>query len=194
MPLPSATHPDWDRLFETATAQEGLFTTRQAMDAGYSPQLLVHYVKSGRVVRVRRGIYRLVHFPPGEHEEIVTAWLWSGRTGVVSHQTALMLHGLSDALPAKVHLTVPASWRQRRLRVPAGVVLHFDDVPDADRTWFDAVRTTTVRRTLADCAHGGLAPDLLRQAALGALERGLVARRDLRAVETALAPFGGLAR
>lgn len=57
----------------------------------------MHYVHIGRVVRVRRGIYRLVHFPAGEHEELVAAWLWSEPAGVVSHQTALALHGLSDA-------------------------------------------------------------------------------------------------
>src|SRR5690349_14504727 len=91
--------PNWNHLFETAAAQEGLFTTQQAAEAGYSPQLLVHHVHRGRIVRVHRGIYRLVHFPAGEHEELVAAWLWSERMGVVSHQTALALHGLSDALP-----------------------------------------------------------------------------------------------
>jgi hypothetical protein len=84
------TRPDWNRLFETAAAQEGLFTTKQAAEAGYSPQLLVHYVLTGKAHRVRRGTYRLVHFPAGEHEELVAAWLWSERAGVVSHQTALV--------------------------------------------------------------------------------------------------------
>lgn len=32
--------PDWNVLYETAAPQEGLFTTRQAAEAGYSPQLL----------------------------------------------------------------------------------------------------------------------------------------------------------
>ena len=71
----SASRPDWNRLFETAVAQEGLFTTKQAAEAGYSPQLLVHYVHTRKAVRVRRGVYRLVHFPAGEHEELVTIWL-----------------------------------------------------------------------------------------------------------------------
>src|SRR6187431_1886442 len=97
--LPSA-KPDWDRLYETASAQDGHFSTQQAAQAGYSSQLLLKHIRSGRVARVRRGIYRLVHFPAGEHEELVIAWLWSERAGVVSHQSALALHGLSDALPA----------------------------------------------------------------------------------------------
>ena len=185
--------PDWDRLFETAGAQDGYFTTRQAAAAGYSSQLLLKHIRAGRVARTRRGIYRLVHFPAGEHEELVGAWLWSERAGVVSHQTALALHGLSDALPTHVHLTLPADWRRRRFRVPADVVLHHADVPPEDRAWFGAVPTTNPRRSLNDCAREGLSPELLRQAAQQALRRGLVTRAELAAVEDALKPFGGLA-
>lgn len=187
-----ASRPDWNRLFETAAAQEGLFTTRQAAEAGYSPQLLVHYVRTGKAIHVRRGIYRLVHFPAGEHEELVAAWLWSDLAGVVSHQTALALHGLSDALPAHVHLTLPAAWRRRRFRVPADVVLHHADVQSEDRAWFGAVPTTNPRRSLNDCARDGLSPELLRQAAQQALRRGLVTKPELGDVEVALEPFGGL--
>src|SRR5262245_47209826 len=122
-------HPDWDRLFEVASSQEGLFTTEQALGAGYSPQLLVHHVRAGRIRRLRRGIYRVVHYPVGEHEELVELWLWTQQQGVLSHQTALALHNLSDVLPSRVHLTVPTAWRGRRLRVPRGVVLHHANVP-----------------------------------------------------------------
>jgi predicted transcriptional regulator of viral defense system len=185
-------HPDWNRLFETAAAQEGLFTTQQAAEAGYSPQLLVHCVHVGRAVRLRRGIYRLVHYPAGEHDELVVAWLWSEQAGTVSHQSALNLHGLSDALPAQVHLTLPAGWRTRRLRVPDDVVLHHADVLPADRAWFGSVPITHPRRTLNDCARDGLSPELLAQATEQALRRGLVTRMELPDVEAALRPFGGL--
>ena len=188
-----ANEPDWDRLFETAGAQDGYFTTRQAADAGYSSQLLLKHIRAGRITRTRRGIYRLVHFPAGEHEELVVAWLWSECTGVISHETALGLQGLSDVLPARVHLTLPSAWSRRRFRVPSDLVLHHADVVTEDRSWFGAVPTTNPRRTLNDCAREGLSPDLLRQAAQQALRRGLVTRAELADVEIALAPFGGLA-
>lgn len=188
-----AAKPDWSALFEMASAQAGYFTTRQAARAGYSSQLLLKHVRAGRVARACRGIYRLVHFPAIEHEELVTAWLWSEQAGVVSHQTALALHGLSDVLPSQVHLTLPAAWRQRRFRVPADVVLHHADVPAEDRSWFGAVPTTNARRSLNDCAKSGVSPDLLQQAAQQALRRGLVTRAELVEVAAALAPFGGLA-
>jgi predicted transcriptional regulator of viral defense system len=186
------TQPAWQALYDVAASQEGLFTTRQAAAAGYSDPLLAHHQKAGRITRIRRGIYRLVHFPAGEHEELVAAWLWTDSTAVISHQSALSLHGLSDSLPAQIHLTLPMIWRQRRLRVPKGLVLHFADVDAKERSWIGPVPATSVRRTLDDCAHSRLTPDLLRQAARQALTRGLVTKSDLKAVVKALKPYGGI--
>jgi len=179
-------------LYDVAAAQEGLFTTRQAAAAGYSAPLLAHHQKAGRIVRIRRGIYRLVHFPPGDHEDLVAAWLWTDAQGVMSHQTALSLHGLSDLLPARVHLTLPLAWQHRRLRVPEGLILHHASVLLDERTWVNAVPITSVRRTLTDCAVDGLAPDVLRQAARQAVRRGLVTKPDLTEVDKALKQFGGV--
>ena len=176
----------------TAAAQEGFFTTQQATDAGYSAQLLAHHLKGGSVVRVRRGIYRIKHYVPAEHEELVIAWLWSEQQGVLSHETALALHNLSDVLPHRVHLTLPSAWRKRRFRVPENVVLHHADVPPNDRAWVGPVPITGPARTLNDCAVAGTSLDLLRQAAQQALRRGIVTRAQLGAVEQALVPFGGL--
>lgn len=185
----NARAPDWDRLFEIAAAQDGHFTTRQAAAAGYSTSLLVHHVRTGRFVRVRHGIYRLKHFPAGDQEPLTEAWLWSDMQGVFSHRTVLSLHSLSDILPAKVHMTLPADWRKRRLKVPADVVLHFADVPPQDRDWYGPVPVTKVARTLNDCARDHLSPELLAQAYEQALERGLARRTELAAVEAALAPY-----
>ncbi len=184
--------PTWNQLYEIAAGQEGMFTTQQARAAGYSAQLLIHHVQNGRLVRVCRGIYRLVHFPAGEHEDLVAAWLWSEQAGVASHETALLLHGLSDLLPARIHLTLPEAWRHRRFRVPRGVVLHHADISPQDRQWNGAIPITSVRRTLEDCACEGLSPELLRQGAVQAIKRGLVTRPELQGVEAALKPFGGL--
>jgi putative AbiEi antitoxin of type IV toxin-antitoxin system len=156
-----------------AQSQSGYFTTGQAATAGYSPQLLGKYIGNGRVVRVRRGIYRLVHFPASEHEDLVVAWLWAEQAGVFSHETALALHDLSDVLPAKLHMTLPMGWQHRRLGVPAGLVLHYADLSEFDRTGFSAVPITSVQRTLRDCLPANVSPELVRQAVLQARRRGL---------------------
>jgi predicted transcriptional regulator of viral defense system len=155
--------PDWNRLYALAAGQEGLFTTQQASEAGYSSQLLVHYVRIGRVTRVRRGVYRLVHFPAGENEDLVSVWLWSEQQGVLSHQTALALHNLSDVLPSRIHLTLPAPWRHRRLRSPPGVVLHYAGITGVERSWYGAVPVTSPTRTLMDCDRCSFSTDSLRE-------------------------------
>jgi predicted transcriptional regulator of viral defense system len=179
--------PNWDNLFAVAQSQLGYFTTQQAMAAGYSPQLLHKYLENGKVSRVRRRIYRLVHFPASEHEDLVMLWLWAEQLGVFSHETALALHDLSDVLPSKTHMTVPATWRRRRLRVPDGLVLHFADLGDIDRTSFSAVPVTTPRRTLRDCIGAHISPDLVRQGVLQARQRGLISQREEAELSSVLA-------
>ena len=191
--LEPATKPDWDRLDAVAVSQEGYFTTAQAAEAGYSSQLLAEQIPARRIERSWLvGIYRLVDFPAGDHEDLVVDWLWSERAGVFSHQTALARHELSDVLPVRTYMTLPAEWRDRGLQVPREIVVHHDDVPLADRVWFGPVPITSPRRTLEDCARGQLSPDLLRHAARQALRRGLVVLEQLPEVKKALAPFGGI--
>ena len=182
MPRGPATSPDWDRLFEAAVGQDGHFTTKQAADAGYYPQLLLKYLKNGRITRVRRGVYRIVHFPAGEHEDLATLWLWSEKKGVFSHETALMLHDLSDALPRRVHLTLPASWSKRRLRVPNGVLLHHEDVRRTECVDVGPVPVTSVRRTLIDCVGAHVSPELIEAALQQARARGLIDKDDVKAI------------
>ena len=182
--------PNWARLYQIAAAQQGHFTTAQAAEAGYYPALLAKYLHSGRIVRVRHGIYRIVHFPAGDREELVVVWLWTGRVGVFSHETALGLHGLSDVLPARIHVSVPVSWASRRLRVPEGVDLHYDDVAPSEATWVGAVRVTAVARTLTDCARAALPPELVGQGLEEASERGLVDRDSVPEVIEYLGRFG----
>ena len=113
-------------------------------------------------------------------------WLWAEQVGVFSHETALALHDLSDALPSRVHMTVPTIWRRRRLRVPDGLVLHYADLGDVDRTNFSAVPTTTSRRTLGDCIEANVSPDLMRLAVLQARRRGLISQTDEAQLNAAL--------
>lgn len=165
--------PEWDRLYEIASAQDGYFSTRQAVDAGYSRPLLYHHVQAGRILRVRRGVYRLAHFPPGEHENLVAIWLWSDRQGVFGYETALALHNLSDALPSKVHLVLPITWKTRRFRFPGGVMAHYGSIPQDERTWVGAISVTSPARTVNDCAAGHVPLELVDQAIRQGIARGL---------------------
>lgn len=172
--------PDWDRLYEQASSQAGYFTAQDASEAGFSLPLLQHHLGAGRVERAQRGVFRIVNFPATAEEGLVPTWLWSKREGIFSHETALALHQLSDALPKKVHITVPSAWRKRRLQVGRNVVLSYGDLDDDEREWRGPIPVTTPIRTIVDCSLNAVPKDLVEQAVREGVRRRLFTRQAVK--------------
>lgn len=176
---PSGGRPSPERLFDVASQQAGYFTTDQARECGYSWALLSYHVKKGRFFRVRRGLYRLRQFPSSPRQEIIAAWLAVGSVeAVVSHESALDIHGLSDVVPSAIHLTLPRS--RRYLRVPPGVTIHTTTrrLESVDVLIREGMRVTSPVRSILDSAEAGTAPEQIVLAVKQALQRGLVSRRE----------------
>src|ERR1044072_7297252 len=115
--------PDAVALNQDSYGQDASFTARQAREAGFSPQLLAHHVRSGRYEHIRRGLYRLRGYPGSSQEEVREKWLSVGaERAVVSHESALDLHDLSDVIPNSVHLLVDRE--ARGVRRHQGGTLH----------------------------------------------------------------------
>ena len=81
--------------------------------------MLVRLGQRGRLVRGSRGVYRLAHLPADRIPQYCEAVLWAQASQgpervALSHETALLLYGISDVNPARVKLTVPMSARLRR--------------------------------------------------------------------------------
>lgn len=66
-----------EKLFEIAESQQGYFTYKQALAAGYYRKVANFYAKTGEWLRVMRGIYRLVKFPTADRPDLVMWSLWS---------------------------------------------------------------------------------------------------------------------
>lgn len=175
----SRSRPDLDHLFGIAVGQAGYFTAAQAKEAGYSLQLLQHHLTRGSLERAGRGIFRFVRFPASPEEGLVVPWLWSERRGVISHESALQLHDLADAMPARVHLTLPTTDARRRVRVPPGVALAYADVPPSEIVQRGPVPVTSALRTVRDCVEALVTPEWIRSAIDRGLRRGLFTRADL---------------
>ena len=173
-----------ERLFEVADGQAGYFTARQAREAGYDYRLQHYHRERGHWIPVGHGLFRLARYPEGENEDLVRLILWSrNREGepqaVVSHETALRLHGLSDLMPEKVHLSVPKGFRKPP---PKGVVLHKADLSNGDVEMLgDGFGVTTPLRTVLDVARSReISPEHLGSAVRETVARGLVRRKRLR--------------
>jgi hypothetical protein len=134
------------------------------------------HIKQGNWIRVDRGIYRLKRFPATAHEDLIQWWLWSQKKGVISHETAAALYDLGDLLPAKVHMTVPVSFRKKP---PKGLVLHKANISTAEINGRDGVPATKPLRTILDLARAHLDDERLSAVTRDALQRGLVRRKEL---------------
>lgn len=166
-------------LYRLAEGHAGYFTAAQAVAAGVSRRALSGRASRGDVERVRYGIYRLRDFPAHRFEDVAAVCLWAGSDSAASHETALAVHGVSDAMPASIHVTVPRPFRGRQ----RGVVVHRAPLPDADREMRDGVPVTTIARTLADVATSS-DPAVVRQAVEQAIDRDVLSRRRLRKLVT----------
>lgn len=176
-----ATRPDRLRLFEIASEQGGYFTAEQARASGYSFALLSHHVRSGRFIRIRRGLYRLREYPSSPREDVLAAWLALGKeVAVVSHESALDLLDLSDVIPEAAHLTVPRS--RRHLPALPGVKIHTTvrSLRPSDLAYRDGMVVTSATRSILDAAETGTAPDQVELAVVQAIERGLTTPDQLR--------------
>jgi len=176
------------RLYELAETQAGFFTTKQAKAAGYAENTHPYHVQAGNWIREHRGIYRLANFPQNDRPDLMLWRLWSKNRegvsqGVYSHETVLSLHDLTDLMPAKLHMTVPKSFR-RNSRIPKQLVLHYEDVPDQDTEVVHGVRVTRPLRTIIDLVYAGTVPiSILRSALREGLHRGVVRRNEVSAAQ-----------
>jgi predicted transcriptional regulator of viral defense system len=174
---------DHDGLYRLAESQAGYFTASQAIAAGMDRSTLTHHARrGGRYERVRRGLYRLRHFPSSSHEHVVAAWLGvQGAGGVVSHESALELYDLSDVIPTAVHISLPREKRGQRPR--AGVRFHTLERapgPSEVRT-VRGVTATSPERSIVDSLEAGTQPEQIEMATRQALGRGLTTPARLRA-------------
>ena len=168
-----------------AHEQGGYFTAKQAKISGYDYPHLEYHVSTGAFERVAHGLYRLSDIPVAENEDLIQLSLWSRNRAdepqaVVSHESALVLHDLTELLPDAIHLTVPTGFRKVP---PEGCVIHKGVLLPADMEERTGFRVTTPLRTLLDASAGTTSEEQLEKAVMEALGLGLVRRK--RIVEAA---------
>ena len=163
-------------LHDLAADQHGYFTVAQAREWGVTRMALVMMARRGTVERVSHGVYRLAQFPLSPLGQYMEATLWPGGVqGVISHESALSMYDVSDVSPAKIHVTVPRSFRTHRA-VPAHLVLHRADLDELDTDLLEGIPVTTLERAVRDCASAHLGAGLLREAIADGRRLGLLTR------------------
>lgn len=174
------------KLFEIASQQQGYFTAKQAIRSGFSYRMHTHYKQSGEWLEMGRGIFRLAQFPNSPNEDFVKWALWSRDRedrpqAVISHESALSIHELSDVMPSKIHFTVPHGFRKRASK---GCVIHKGKVSNGEKEQREGFFVTNPLRTIIDCAESSCSIDHLGQAIQEACDKGILQIVDIAGAET----------
>lgn len=128
--------------------RDQLISTAQAHELGLSKRQLDGLVERGELERVHRGVYRNRSVSIDQRQRLVAGLLACGPDAVVSHRSALWLHGAPNVSGALVELTK----RSTSLPLRNGLVLHRSStLTPADVTRVDRLSATTKERTLIDC-------------------------------------------
>ncbi len=130
----------------------GIITTLQVLQLGYSKTMLTKYVKAGLLTRSNHGIYTL---PDAVNDDMVTLMMRSSKI-IFSHGTALFLNGLSNRTPFQHEVTIPSN-----ASLPASIKdecicyyikpsLHTLGMIEKDTTFGNTVRCYNIERTICD--------------------------------------------
>lgn len=168
------------------------FRPSQLEEAGMTPDQLPALLRSGKIERVARGLYRIAEAEVTESYSLALACARVPNS-IVCLLSALRVHGIGTQAPAEVWLAIPHKARmprlpELRLRIvrfsgPAwtfGVKrIHFEGVPS---------RITSPARTIVDCFRFErlVGPEIGVEALRDALRQRKVSVADLSRVEEVL--------
>jgi hypothetical protein len=144
-----------ERIARLADLGEGPWPTRALHAAGWSEDQVRHAVRSGRLVRVRKGMVDLPGSPGTAGNglrSMLAAALETYPHAVGSHETAARLQKvwLPDLPSPVLHLTAP----ERPDRVPAGIRVHGSRLGSRWISEVDGLAVTSIPRTAVDVARG----------------------------------------
>jgi very-short-patch-repair endonuclease len=129
-----------------ASRQYGVVTRPHLLDAGVTAHEIRGRVRSGLLLRVHRGVYRVGHRAPSVEATYLAAVLACGEDARLSGRAAAHLLGLLKGQPPRPEVTSPLKRRVKGATVRRGRI----EAPD--RATCRGIPITAVPRTLTDLA------------------------------------------
>jgi predicted transcriptional regulator of viral defense system len=147
---------DWGWRDRIQAAGLGAFFRPSQLEAGgMTRDQLPALIRSGKVERIGRGLYRLADAEPTENYSLAMACARVPNS-VICLLSALRVHGIGTQAPAEVWLAIPHKARRPRLRELRLRIVRFSGPAwtfGVQETQFEGVgaRITSPARTVADC-------------------------------------------
>ncbi|MFI4990693.1 MAG: type IV toxin-antitoxin system AbiEi family antitoxin domain-containing protein [Solirubrobacterales bacterium] len=162
-------------LLDHAQRQYGYLTPEDARELDVDPTQLRLMAARQTLEHLGHGLYRMPMVPATKLDAYMEAVLWTGRRGVLSHETALDLYELCDVNPSAIHLTVPSGFRTRKV-VPEIYRLHRLDLDPVEVGWHEGIPIVTPERAILGGIEQALGWQLIDQAIETARARGLITK------------------
>lgn len=167
-------------LIELAMRQGGYFTAKQALKFGYSYRAQNYYVEAKQWLKEDRALYRFNFLPFSKEDELIKACFWSRDKkdipqAVISHESALSVHGIGEIISDKVNLTVPKSFRKK---APRKYLIHKADLINKEVEKRDSFKVTNVVKTIIDMTEN-IDPEQLKKTVEDAYKKGLISQHEI---------------
>ncbi len=137
-------------------SSDGLVRVYDIEANGGCRQSVAKYVKEESLVRVGRGLYQITS---QWDDELYTLCQRYSR-GVVSHDTALYIHGFTDRTPATYIMTFPQGYNSPSLKSENVVIKRVNKenynlgISDGKTVYGNPVKVYNLERTLCDIVRG----------------------------------------
>ncbi len=134
-----------------AGSQHGVISRSQPHQAGMTDRMIASRVHRGRWRRLSRGVYVVVGVPGSWHQDLWAGYLTVGGEAVVTHETALVLHGLDQRHVPRYPLTFTVA-HGAHPRAPGSVVHQIGDLRPHHVSTVDGLPTSNPARAIVDLA------------------------------------------
>ncbi len=137
-------------------SSNGLIRVSDIESSGGDRHALKKYVEDNSIVRVGRGLYQIAD--QWEDELYILSLKYS--RGIISHETALYIHGFTDRTPSRYTLTFPRGYnapslKNENVQIKRVKKENYDlGIIDGKSFYGNPVRLYNIERTLCDIVRG----------------------------------------
>lgn len=101
-----------DKVIELLKENNGILTSGEAKEAGVAYKTLQRMSRVGEIEKLKQGLY----MDTNQMEDDYFLSQFRCKKGILSHETALYFHDLTDRTPLKIMMTIPSGYNTRLLK------------------------------------------------------------------------------
>ncbi|MBO3100618.1 type IV toxin-antitoxin system AbiEi family antitoxin domain-containing protein [Cellulomonas fengjieae] len=177
-----------ERVYEHAIDAHGYVTTKDAAEIGVPAVELRKLASRGFLDRVGHGVYRVGMIPRSDRDEFAEAVELVGEDAYLRADTVLALLNLAPVNTRAIRVGTP---HRVRRSLPREVEVVHEELPAADLTEYEGIRSSRIERALLD-SRGIVMVDRLNDATDRAQREGYLSASAARAVREQLRRGNGV--